>query len=270
MYSGTTFTKYSGRILGAHQKLDSVARRNLTKLGVTADEFPSIRKILHFEGKNGPDAIKRKSPAQDEPWHYFDPFNKDDTQLVELIEDHYKRLVKDLKAGNEEKSAFEAAWLAHAITDGLTPAHHYPYEEKLVELRGGKGIETRTTYKEKLIMHGETRRIKLKNNWGMWGPRGLFTAHAMFEMGVATMIKPLGFSDTVPSEQEIATFKASGVGKAFVKAAREIAVLDTYHHYIEKGWTPKLAWQVRHRLAPIIIQTVTLAWYSALNDAGKL
>jgi hypothetical protein len=74
-----------------------------------------LRRFLHFEGKNGPDAIKRKSPAQDEPWHYYSPFDEQDSQLIDLIKSHYKQLVVELKAKNKEKSAFEAAWLAHAL-----------------------------------------------------------------------------------------------------------------------------------------------------------
>ena len=129
MYSGTTLTKFSGRVFGAHQNIDRVARRHLAKLLPDNSAFPSIRQILHFEGINGPDGIKRKSPAVDEPWHYYNPFDRADTKLIELIQSHYANLVAALKANNQERAGFEAAWLAHAIVDGLTPAHHYPYEE---------------------------------------------------------------------------------------------------------------------------------------------
>lgn len=267
MYSGTTLTKYSGRVLGAHQKIDRVARKHLAKLLPEDTVFPRTKNILHFEGKNGPDAIKVKSPAKDEPWHYFNPFDESDLQLLELIETHYKNLVKHLKAGNQERTAFEAAWLAHALVDGLTPAHHYPYEEKLTELRGGEGIETRTTYKEKLIMHGHTRREKVRNNWKMWGARGLYTTHTLFEMGVATLIRPLTFTEAIPTDKEIKLMQEIGPVEWFKRAAREIAVLDIYKRYYEKGWTPKLAWQVRHKLGPTIVQTVCLTWYAALIDA---
>src|SRR3990167_3845556 len=219
MYSGTTLTKYSGRVMGAHQKIDRVARRHLAKLlGNDDEKFPSFKKILHFEGKNGPDAIKRKSPAKDEPWHYYSPFNKDDSQLLELINEHYQLLVKELKAKNQERISFEAAWLAHAIVDGLTPAHHYPYEEKLVELRG-EGIETRTSYKEKLIVPGDTRRQQVKNNWKVWGPRGLISAHMFFEFGIASIIKPLSFSDVVPNNDRIKKALDIGIIELFRQAA---------------------------------------------------
>ncbi len=267
MYSGTVLTKYSGSVLGAHQKLDRVARRHLEKVIPDNSVFPRIRTILQFEGRNGPDGVKLKSPAKDEPWHYYSPFDNDDSQLIELINDHYKSLVKELKGGNKERAAFEAAWLAHAIADGLTPAHHYPYEEKLVELRGGEGIETRTTTKQKLVMPGDNRREKVKNNWKMWGPKGLFTAHGLFEMGIAAIIKPLSFGEAVPKAEDLQRVQELGVAEVFKRTAREIAVLDMFGHYHKKGWTPKLARQVRQKLGPLIVQTITLAWYAALVDA---
>ena len=267
MYSGTTLTKSSGRVLGTHQKIDRVARNHLQKLLADDMVFPAARRILRFEGKNGPDAIKRKSPARDEPWHYFNPFDDEDTQLIGLIEDHYAKLVQELRAGNKERSAFEAAWLAHALVDGLTPAHHYPYEEKLAELRG-EGIETRTTVKAKLVMPGDTRREKVKNNWLMWKPRGLLMGHSMFEFGVATMLAPMGLRDALPRQTDIQRFKKLGLADYFRQTAREIAAQDLYHAYQRHGWTPRLAWKVRHQMGPSIVKTVTLAWYMATQEAG--
>lgn len=268
MYSGMIiFTKYSGRIVGAHQKIDRIARKHLNKLIEVDGRFPSSRKIVYFEGKRGPDAIKAKSPAKDEPWHYYNPFDETDTQILELINDHFQHLVKQLKAENKERTAFEAAWLAHTIVDGLTPAHHFPYEEKLVELRGGEGIESRTTYRKKLIMPGMTRKEKIKNNWGMWGAKGLFTTHMMFELGVAAIMAPLSFGDSVPKKKELETARQLGLEEVFKRTAREIGVLDMYTRYHEKGWTPKLAYDVRHKLGPMIIKNVTLAWYLALVEA---
>lgn len=255
-------------MLGAHQKFDSVARRHTAKLGVLKDQFPGIRRILHFEGKNGPDAIKRKSPAVDEPWHYFDPFNENDTELLGLITDHFNMLVEDLKQDNQEKAAFEAAWLAHAIVDGMTPAHHYPYEAELEKIRG-EGKETRNTIKDKWVLPGATPGLRVRNNLKVWGPRGLFTIHAMFEMGVAAIIKPLSFKDTVPTSEEVEQALNISPAKLFKNKAREVAVLDMYHNYIDRGWTPKLAWQVRHKLSPLIIQTITLMWFKAVQEAHK-
>ncbi len=267
MYSGSTLTKYSGRVMGAHQKIDRIARKHLNLLITDKTLFPTTRQILHFEGTNGPDGIKRKSPAKDEPWHYFDPFDDNDMKLIELIQEHYDHLVTELKKGNKERGAFEAAWLAHALVDGLTPAHHYPYEKKLIELRGGEGIETRTTLRQKLIIPGVTRRDSVMNNWKMWGPKGLFTTHGLFEIGIATIIAPLNFGEAAPKQQDIKNMEEIGPIELFRRTAREIAVMDMYKAYYQKGWTPKLSWQVRHQLGPALIQTVTLVWYSAIKES---
>lgn len=270
MYSGTTLTRFSGRLLGAHQKIDRVARHHLSKLLPDDTVFPSSRKILQFEGKNGPDAIKRKSPAIDEPWHYYDPSDAADTQLIDLIMSHYNQLVRELKAHNKERVAFEAAWLAHALVDGLTPAHHYPYEEKLVELRGGEGLETRTSIKEKWVMPGKTRRQQLKNNWKMWGPKGLIITHGLFEIGVATLILPLNFAEAVPQDSDLEAIQKLGLAGWFKQTAQEIDRLGLYELFYKSGWTPRLAYQVRQQLAPRIVRTVTLAWYLALLEAKQL
>jgi hypothetical protein len=268
MYSGSTLTRYSGRILGAHQRIDRISRTHLRKITHRDIPFPATRDILRFEGKNGPDGIKRKSPAQNEPWHYYSPFDNDDSGLVELIIDHYTQLVRQLKKSSPEGAAFEAAWLAHAVVDGLTPAHHYPYENELQKLRGGAGIESRTTIKQKLLIPGTTRREQLKNNWKMWGPKGLMTTHGLFEMGIATILAPLRFGEAVPSKDDIELLGEIGYLEWFRRSAREIAALEMYDVYYQKGWTPKLAYQVRHVLGPTIVKSVTLTWYSAAEEAG--
>ena len=271
MYSGTTLTPLSGRVLGAHQKIDRLAHTALRYALKEGAEFPSKRAILHFEGVNGPDAIKRKSPAKDEPWHYYAPFDETDTKLLEIIDDHYNLLVKALRSDDEVRAAFEAAWLAHAIVDGLTPAHHYPYEEELMELRGGQGIESRTTIKQKLVMPGETRRKQMHNNWRMWGPKGLLTTHGLFEWGIAAIIAPLSGRDShiEIKQRDIDELEEHGLQELFKRKAKEVAALGMYDTYYKQGWTPQLARQVRKVLAPKIVQTVALAWYAAIQEANR-
>ena len=266
MYAGTTLTNYSGRVLGTHQKIDRVARQNLERL-LPGLSFPKIKLILHFEGGNGPDAIKRKSPAKDEPWHYLRPFDDDDTQLLRLIEEHYHALVAALRQQDDIRAAFEAAWLAHAIVDGLTPAHHYPYEEKLVELMSGRGIETRVTVKEKLVMPGETRGRQFKNNWKMWGPKGLFTTHAAFEWGVGVLMTPMKLKRATPTADKLAQFAAQPLTLWFRQQAQEIARLEFYDTFYKSGWTIPLARRVRRQLAPALVESVVLVWQGAAREA---
>lgn len=257
----------SGRILGAHQKFDRVARRHLRELLAEQDQiFPDIKEILKFEGKNGPDGIKRKSPAQNEPWHYINPFDIKDTELAQIIEQHHRALTEALRDKNSTRAAFEAAWLAHAIVDGLTPAHHFPYEEELAKLRGGEGLETRNTIMQKLILPGSTPGKQMENNWKMWGPKGLLSTHGFFEFGVATMIAPLSFKQALPHNDHIQEVHEHGILHYFQRSAREIAGHDLYRKYYQTGWTPRLAQEVRRELAPTILRVICLAWYSAAHQ----
>jgi len=270
MYSGSTL-KHTQRFdawFGAHQKIDRVARKHLEAM-LPGCAFPTRKDILRFEGADGPDAIKRKTPAQDEPWHYYNPENPDDIQILEDITHHYRQLVKALKAGNQTRAGFEAAWLAHGVVDGLTPAHHYPYEEELIRLRGGAGIETRTTPKEKLLMPGDTLPQQLSRNWQMWGDKGLLATHIAFEIGIAVIIMPLRLRVALPSAAEQAYVRKVGVKKLFMERARAIDALQMYQRFYTSGWTPKLAKAVRKELMPTIVNTVALIWYAALQDAAR-
>lgn len=267
MWSGTTLTNFSGNIFGVHQKVDRIAHRVLED-ATNTKKFPSTKLLLHFEGRNGPDGIKSKSPAQNEPWHYVDPFDPEDTDLIFMIEDHYKNLVTELKAGNMERSAFEASWLAHAMVDGLTPAHHFPYEEALVEMRKGEGIDTRVNLKEKLVMKGDTVPEKMKNNWLMWGFKGVMISHGAFEFGVAAIAGPLLFRQVKITPQLAKKVKKIGITEFYSQALREISLWNMYEEFTRYGWTWSLSKQTRDELMPKIIETVAVVWYSAMQDAG--
>ena len=181
---------------------------------------------------------------------------------------HRHNLVEELRAGNAERAAFEASWLAHSLTDGLTPAHHFPYEETLVELRKGEGIETRTSPKEKLIMKGDTKTELMRNNWRMWGFKGLFISHAAFEMGIAAIVSPFVFRQVEINKDLIAQLDEVGFQEYYLRKMREIAVWDMYDEFTRFGWTWSLSKRTRDDLVPIIIEVVSLSWYSAMREAG--
>lgn len=252
-----------------HQKIDRIARKHLTKLlGEHDAQYPSMRKILHFEGKRGPDAARlKKSSVHEQPWHFVNPFDPYDKGLAELIEDHYAELVRALKDGDLERSAFESAWLAHALVDGLTPAHHYPYEETLEDLRGDdrhsrKGIIGRAYVKGETPYQSVSRSLKLV------GPGGLLTNHALFEAGVFTIMLPLRLQQAMPDEEQVALMQQLGIAKYFRRAAKEVAAFNLYERYVQRGWTPQLTRDVRRELAVRMVSVVTLAWYTAAVQAG--
>ena len=267
MYSGTTFRIKSGRVMGVHQKIDRVARRQLSTLLSDQSDFPKISSILHFEGLNGPDGIKRKSPGQDEPWHFIDPQHTHDSQLLDLFDNHIENLSRALKSSNDERAAFEAAWLAHAVTDGLTPAHHYPLEDKLMELRGGEGLDSRSSKKKKIILPGDTKLKQIANNWEYWGARGVMTTHIGFELGVAAAISSHKFSYNAPNKELLHRVKKDGYRPVFLDILRDVDALHMYETFTRSGWSRSLARDTRQTLLPYIMDAVCLAWYAALEGS---
>jgi hypothetical protein len=221
---------------------------------------------LHFEGNNGPDGVKRKSPSVDEPWHYIDPTNADDRQLLGIISDHYDNLVVALRQKNEMRAAFEAAWIAHAITDGLTPAHHFPLSDKIEEL-WGKPKEERLSILDKNVIRHESKRQMISKNWEYWGAKGVFLTHVMFEFGVAASIKTARFSGPLVSHDWLEAAKHDGLEKVFLDAMHEIHALNMYERYWKQGWNAKLARETRQILIPKICSVVLYAWYAAYKEA---
>lgn len=255
--------------MGVHQKIDRVARHHIKKHVPPTLHFPTTHDILHFEGLNGPDGIKRKSPGTDEPWHFIDPSNPDDQTIVNMINDHIHNLAAALREHNNERAAFEAAWMAHAIVDGLTPAHHYPLEAKLEELRGGEGLETRISKRDKILLPGRTRRHQLRNNWEFWGAKGVMTTHLAFELGVAVAIATINFDNLSPTASEFEQLEKKGFSVCFDAILKEVAAMKMYEEYSRLGWTRHLAKETKNVLVPEIIKAVTLGWYQAIVLAKK-
>ena len=249
--------------MGVHQKIDRAVYRHIKNRLPKKQFFPTLHDVLHFEGTNGPDGIKRKSPAKDEPWHYIDPDKPEDRELVGMINDHIHNLSEALKAKDEHRAAFEAAWMAHAIVDGLTPAHHYPLDEKIEEL-WGKPKEERLTIRDKNIIRGKSKRDTLLKNWEYWGARGVFTNHFMFEFGVASTVAPLRFEDAAPSKGEYTRMEQEPFERYFLEAVHEINDMKMYEEFMRTGWSRRLAEETRTVLVPIIIRAVALAWYQAV------
>lgn len=266
MYSGTTFRHNSGNVVGVHQRIDRVAKRHLVHHIGTHSFFPSIKTILHFEGKNGPDGIKSKSPSIDEPWHYISPSAGMDDPLITIINDHLHNLTIALKARDEERAGFEAAWLAHAIVDGLTPAHHFPLAEKIEELWGKSHTERQTTL-DKIVIRGKGVRDTLGKNWQYWGSGGVFTAHYTFEWGIATSITTGSFKDIGLTEKDMARVEAEGYATYFLESVAKVDEMKTYEEFSKTGWNAYLGQVTRKKMIPLIMKNVCLAWYLASKRA---
>ena len=260
---------YSIKILGTHQRLDRAARKHLASVNDTHAKFPKVREILKFEAKNGPDGIKRKSPSQDEPWHYYDPFDEDDSGLLDIIEEHFANLVRELGAKNMPRVSFEASWLAHALVDGLTPAHHHHHYEQGIEDIYGLDKESRDTKLKKVVVPTDSKHGFLKGNWKLWGAKGLLSSHMLFEGGAHLVIMPMRHNMGKPSGYDIKLAEKIGLVEYFKRTAREVALLNMYERFYDNGWTSKLAQDIRDELAPRMVKMITIAWHLALQAAEE-
>lgn len=266
MYSTIPILKNSktGKIVGTHQKLDRAARRSLPRILSTSVNFPSSKEIVYFEGSRGPDGLKRKSPGIDEPTHFIIP-GDDDGNLIKIILDHQHNLKNALKKNDRVRAAFEAAWLAHAITDGLTPAHHFPLSDAADELMTKKEFVKIFGQPIKGIMHGETALETVRNNWRYWGAGGYMSKHVAFEYGVAITTAAIPYK-TLTTKITIKDRKNLNLEQIFYKSLKKVSKLDMYNRFCKEGWTTEIASEVKRILLPEIIKVIALAWLSAIPD----
>ncbi len=257
MYSRVTPFEKADRIAGTHQKIDRAARLILREIRSVAlpksqVHFPSINEILRFEGSGGPDGIKMKSPGKDEPWHFVDPHG-DYSVMITYIENHLTNLSIALSEQNFVRASFEAGWMAHAITDALTPAHQYPMEDKIIEI-SGKHPNERIKLNQKMFLPGDTWRKRLSANWKYLGPKGVMSSHMLYEMGVAVLTTSLSARKIAqkPSPQEITRLKNGEFITMFEDSIQFVAKKQYYQTFIRKGWTSRLARETRTILLPEI------------------
>ena len=272
MYSRATPFEKADRIAGTHQKIDRAARlvfRQIKRdfLPESKIRFPKIEEILRFEGSNGPDGIKTKSPGKDEPWHFVDP-NGDSSKMFEYVENHLENLSTALAENNQVRASFEAGWMAHAITDALTPAHQYPMEDKIIEI-SGKHPSERVKLNQKMFLPGETWRKRLASNWKYLGPKGVMSSHMLYEMGVAVLITSIAAKkiSKIPPAEEIERVKNGEFMTLFEEKIQFVFSKKYYQTFIQKGWSSKLARETKTVLLPEISSVVALAWFEALRRA---
>ncbi|HUC87133.1 MAG TPA: hypothetical protein VMR75_02285 [Candidatus Saccharimonadales bacterium] len=264
MYSGFITSKRTLPAVGVHQRFDRAAYRLLGPY-LDAGGFATARQITRFEGVNGPDGLKAKSPGQHQAEHLYNPVTGRG-DIPGLISSHYDTLVVALREQDRVRMAFDAAWLAHYICDGLTPAHHFPLNTRLAAY-GANAQSRPKRFLHAAVASGKTPAARLKNNWALWGGKGLLSTHFNFEIGVAAALvgrriqvrfDPAGF----------ATAQKLGPVSYFKEQAADIARLQMYENFYEHGWNAELGRLVLRRLAPQTVQTIAVVWLSAYLEAG--
>jgi hypothetical protein len=257
MYSGFVSHHKTVSIIGIHQRFDMAAFRMIEDK-IPLDKFPSMQDIVSFEGYNGPDGLKVKSRGQNEPSHLYDPVT--DTGEVPMhITNHYRLMVEKLKEGDLVRAAFEASWMAHYIGDGLTPAHHWPLEEKIAEAAALVTDDER----------GDTGKFSatLRKYWAIWGAKGHMSTHFNFEMGIAFAMLIFPIKPTY-SDAELVRAQKLGALEYFKAEARDVASLELYERFYRDGWRADIANVVKNKIAPQAARAIGMIWLLAAQDAG--
>lgn len=228
-------------IAGTHQKLDREAFRILVPM-INPDHFPRRREILKFEGYGGPDGLKVKGDYKTD--HLWDPINEIGFLPI-WVESHYDNLVVALKKKDYVEASFHAGYMAHYITDSLTPAHHMSH--KLLEEE----------------YHSSSR---VKKGWKNWGSKGWKSSHFAFESGIsaATMFTPLRVKFDLALTEAILK---DGIVSVIKEESLKIARLNQYEDFLKNGWTSRLAKSVRATVVTKIPQMISAAWLAAYQEA---
>lgn len=264
MYSGFINSKRALPAVGVHQRFDTAAYR-LVAPYFERDRFPTRRQIIRFEGVDGPDGLKTKSPGRHEPGHLYNPeTGKGD--IPGLIKSHYGTLVDALRSGDPVRRAFDAAWLAHYVCDGLTPAHHFPLDTELAAYQANSAARPRR-YKHMVLPRSTTATATLKAGWALWGGKGLLSTHFNFEMGVAMALVGRRIRVSFDADAVAAAEKAGPVAY-FKEQAADIAALHMYEEFYAHGWNAELGRMVLQRLAPQTVSTIAVVWTLAYREAG--
>lgn len=248
MYAGIITKKRAVKRLGIHQRFDAAAYQMIAGY-FKPGTFPSLKQILHFEGVNGPDGLKLKDSWKEGANHIYDP-DHGDGEVPERIAAHYASMVKSLSEGDHVRASFEASWLAHYITDGLCPAHHYPLDKLKKELFG-PGSE-----------HGFFQRHF------HWLKKGAMSTHANFEAGVSAALFLTPLRSYLDSDK-LAQARRLGPLTFFKQEAKEVAKLDLYGKFLQKGWTAGIARTIKEFIAPHAAQVIGIIWLLAYIEASQ-
>lgn len=249
MYAGIITKKRTIKRLGIHQRFNGAAYKMIEEF-LAPGSFPQLKDIHHFEGVNGPDGLKLKADWKTGCNHIYDPeAGEGDVPL--RIESHYDNLVSSLKSGDLLRAAFEASWLAHFITDGLTPAHHYPLDTLKQELFGP-----------------DSKHSFIKRHFHWFTRKGAMSTHLNFEAGIsiALLMQPIR---SYLDGDKLAQARRLGPLAFFQQEAREIANLRLYDKFCTKGWTAEIARAIKEIIAPQASHVIGIVWLLAYLEAEQ-
>lgn len=226
---------------GTHQKFDRAAFR-LIEDRINPEYFPTRSQLLKFEGAGGPDGLKFKGNYKTD--HLWDPVNKIG-YLPMWVEINFKNMTRALSEGDIIQAAFEGGFMAHYLTDSLTPAHHLSHKLILEEYEGKK----------------------YRKRWKVYGHKGLLSSHVAFETGISSAIvfSPLKIKF---DDELLKRIKKDGIKQVVEEESLAIAKLNLYEQFLKKGWNASLAKSIKATVVKRIPQLIAAAWLAAYEEAG--
>ena len=245
MNSGFTTFVTKGKIknIGVHQKLDKLAFKLLPD---ETKRVLDLKRILHFEGIDGPDGLKVKSSG--DIGHLWDPVAKTGL-LPEWIDHHFNNLVKALSKGDSVEIGFQAAWMAHYLTDGMTPAHHTDFKKE----------------ENHMIKEGATLK-RIQKKWLYWGYHGLMSSHVLFETGIAMYLMLTKVKSNFDNEL-VDEINSLGIKEVFQRETLKIAELKIYEDFMSNGWNPRLIRVIKNRVLTRIPELISATWEAAYKKS---
>lgn len=213
-----------------------------------------------------PDATPTPS---DEAPEKSDTAPVDSRSLPEMIVDHYYNLVQALRAEDATRAAFEAAWMAHMVVDGLTPAHHFPLSDVKEQLMTSQEMIKIFGQPVKGMMRGRSALETARNNWLYWGAKGYMSQHIGYEYGVTMIVAALPHR-YLTSKIDPQNFVELDFFQNYPMAVAKVQKYNMYERFRKEGWTTELAVETKNVLLPEIVKNVALGWYAAIIEAYNL
>jgi hypothetical protein len=258
MYSYIPLTKHFSPF-GDHQRFNRLAYKQLRKI-LPDDFFPDIKSILHYEGKRGPDGTKFGDESC-VPDDFINPADALESSMMDRVMEHYQLLVDALKSHDKDQSSYQAAWLAHTLVDGLTPAHHIPYNEMLTEL--AEHHKNRSSI-GRMYIKGDSTRDTISRTNKLMGPKGMLMKHTLFEFGAALSMQFF-------QARNVQILRGAGsrvsLPQFYAKAVGRVAKLNMYSRFEQTGFSLPLVVDSRRTLGPTMVEVVSTFWYHASQEA---
>lgn len=210
-----------------------------------------------------------KTPSRTPPDASKPPKSDDSRSVPEMIVDHRWNLVQALRRHDATRAAFEAAWMAHMIVDGLTPAHHFPLSDVKDQLMTSEEMMHIFGQPVKGVIRGRSLMETVRNNWLYWGAKGFMSQHVAYEYGVAMIAATLPHR-TMASRIDPQNLFESDFWQTYCNSVKLIQQYKMYERFCQEGWTTELAYDTKNILLPEIVKNIAAGWYSAIQEAYDL